>query len=148
MIEFAPVVTWLHRLPRKPPYDKVSYSLCSTDGLIIRKGERVNTGKFYSPNQRYSISFVDSGAKIYDEVGGFYANEGGFFHILGLEIAADGQAYVFESPVSCINLYRDSCFDHKIIKETLEFLGTPMVTSLEVHSTAEFTIMASLKWQP
>ena len=97
LIEFAPVVTWLHRLPHRPPYDKVSYSLCSTDGLIIRKGEKVRTGKFFSPNKRYSIEFVDSGAKIYDEAGGFIANEGGFFYVLGLEITDDGSVLVLDS---------------------------------------------------
>ena len=102
-IKFAPILPWLDQLPDRPPYDIAFYSLCSKKGLIVSKGERVTAGKIFSPNKRFSIDFSSSYAQIYDEVGGFVANAGGFFQVKGIEITADGEVLLLSGNTLVIN---------------------------------------------
>ena len=53
---------------------------------IWKQFNSATSGKIYSKNGQYSIDFDNlDGAQIYDEFGGFVANEGGFFGIGGFE---------------------------------------------------------------
>ena len=96
-IKFAPVLSWLNKLPKRPPYDIVFYDLCYTKGLLISRGQRVESGKYYSPNKRYSINFDDpAGVQIYDEASAF-GNGRGVFQLSAIEIATNGSVFFTSS---------------------------------------------------
>ena len=58
----------------------------------------MTSGKIYSKSGQYSINFDDpTGAKIYDEVGGFVANEGGLFPVGGFGMVDDNMIFMINA---------------------------------------------------
>ncbi|XP_075262595.1 uncharacterized protein LOC142354229 [Convolutriloba macropyga] len=63
-----------------------------------KKFYAVTSGKIYSKSGQYSINFDDpTGAKIYDEVGGFVANEGGLFPVGGFGMVDDNMIFMINA---------------------------------------------------